>query len=72
MAVRAVDLAGDAGDEGEGSSAAAEKVVYTLHPNCAIEEVQMSLCCCMHVYEGWLIQYQDCNVGRQGGWLYNN
>lgn len=27
------------GDEGEGSSRSAEKVVYVLHPNCAVEEV---------------------------------
>lgn len=36
MAVRGEGLLGD---DVEGSSAAAEKVVYVLHPNCAVEDV---------------------------------
>ena len=30
---------GDDGEGGESSSRSAEKVVYVLHPNCAIEEL---------------------------------
>jgi DNA replication licensing factor MCM6 len=36
MAVRGEGLLGD---DGEGSSAVAERVVYVLHPNCAVEDV---------------------------------
>jgi DNA replication licensing factor MCM6 len=36
MAVRGEGLLGD---DGEGSSAAVERVVYVLHPNCAVEDV---------------------------------
>ncbi len=35
MAVRGEGLLGD---DGEGSSAAAKRVVYVLHPNCAVED----------------------------------
>jgi len=38
MAVRGQGLADEDGS-GDGSSAQAAKVVYVLHPNCAIEEV---------------------------------
>jgi hypothetical protein len=27
------------GDGGEGSSSQAEKIVYVLHPNCAVEQI---------------------------------
>jgi DNA replication licensing factor MCM6 len=36
MAVRGEGLLGE---DGEGSSAAADRVVYVLHPNCAVEDV---------------------------------
>jgi len=36
MAVRGEGLLGE---DGEGSSTAAERVVYVLHPNCAVEDV---------------------------------
>lgn len=35
MALRGEGLADE---EGEGSSAAAQRIVYVLHPNCAVEE----------------------------------
>jgi DNA replication licensing factor MCM6 len=35
MAIRGQGLMDDAG---EGSSSAAEQVVYVLHPNCAVED----------------------------------
>ncbi|KAI1498159.1 MCM-domain-containing protein [Biscogniauxia marginata] len=40
MAVRGEGLAGEGGDgaAGEGGPAASQKVVYVLHPNCAVEE----------------------------------
>lgn len=28
------------GEDGEGSSAAAAKTIYVLHPNCAVEDIQ--------------------------------
>lgn len=35
MAIRGQGLMGE---DGQGSSSAAEQVVYVLHPNCAIED----------------------------------
>ncbi|OIW32096.1 MCM-domain-containing protein [Coniochaeta ligniaria NRRL 30616] len=39
MAIRGQVAAGDAAGAAEGSSAEAGKIVYVLHPNCAIEDV---------------------------------
>lgn len=36
MAVRGEGLVGE---DGQGSSATAGRIVYVLHPNCAVEEV---------------------------------
>ena len=40
MAIRGQGMQNDAeGEEGEGaSSATAQRIVYVLHPNCAVEE----------------------------------
>lgn len=39
MAIRSSATQDTDGDNaGEGSSSAAEKIVYILHPNCAVEE----------------------------------
>lgn len=35
MAIRGQGLVGE---DGQGSSSAAEEIVYVLHPNCAVEE----------------------------------
>jgi DNA replication licensing factor MCM6 len=35
MAIRGQGLVGE---DGEGSSTTPEKIVYVLHPNCAVEE----------------------------------
>jgi DNA replication licensing factor MCM6 len=35
MAIRGQGLVGE---DGEGSSSTAEKIVYVLHPNCAVDE----------------------------------
>lgn len=39
MAVRAQDMVDEDGEVIQGTSADAEKVIYTLHPNCVFEEV---------------------------------
>lgn len=38
MAIRGQSTEDGDAASGEGSSAAAQKVVYVLHPNCAVEE----------------------------------
>lgn len=38
MAIRGQGMADGEDDAGEGSSAQAAKIVYVLHPNCAVEE----------------------------------
>lgn len=38
MAIRGEGMADDEGDAGEGSAAQAARIVYVLHPNCAVEE----------------------------------
>ena len=39
MAIRGEGMADDDAGAGEGSSAQAARIVYVLHPNCAVEEV---------------------------------
>jgi len=38
MPIRGQGMAGDDDNAGEGASAPAARVVYVLHPNCAVED----------------------------------